>query len=152
MEYRYKVVNPTQNVFLADIPIRMFPGNSYNLDARAGCDARTKSAQLRDAIRMNWVHRVEHVPPKVKKIAVPKPGNELDKISPTDEPTDEEIKAGKVFDTAMDMEVFATTAKGKFSIPSVSGKGKLYFNDRAHAIMRLEDPELLKHLQTLCQG
>ncbi len=144
-EFRYKVVNPTQNVFLQDIQIRMFPGQLYNLDVRFDGDAQAKSGELRDAMRMNWIHRVPHEPSKVKKVALPKP-------IPS-EPTDAVIKAGKVFDTAIDLGVFKTTSKGKLQIPSMSGKGKTHFTDQTNAVKRISaNPELLKHLQTLCQG
>ncbi len=146
-EYRYKVVNPSQNVFLQDIQIRMFPGQLYNLDARCEGDAQKKSGELRDAMRMNWIHRVPHEPPKVHKIKAPKVE------APPAEPTDEEVKADKVFDVALDMGVIETTKKGTFEVVSISGKGKSRFTTKERAIERIaEEPELMEHIQSLCRG
>lgn len=151
-EFRYKI-NPSlknQDVYLSDIPARLYPGNLYNLDAKCGGDAQAKSGELREAMRMNWIHRVPFEPPKVRKVTVPKPAPPP-KIDT--EPTAEETKAGKVFDVALDLNVIETTAKGTFQVVSISGKGKSRFPSKERAIERIAtEPELMEHIQRLCRG
>ena len=151
MEYRYRI-NPNlrnQSFTLQDVLINIQPGRLYNLDARCGGDAQAKSGELRNAMSKGWIQRVQHEEPR--KIKAPKV-EVKPKVEIPEESTPEEIKAEKIFNTAVDLGVIETTDKG-FECESISGKGKSKFKTKDRAIERMAtEPELMAHIQKLCQG